>query len=228
MSSTRPCGIGISLITSPSLTAMSGPSASTPGSTKSSTLWAHLLNKDTTASGSGLKTGLALTGLTASAPTDKTGTSVRILLHDTQATIEKFSERVDRLVSEAEESRQKLLARNEEMSDEVERLVRRVIQEQGTSLLFGTAPGSFLSPETWPSVRILSKLCAYIDQYSIISGPSGSYTPIMHSGTCPSLRSRRAAAVHFKLLGCFESKGRDCSKRMHHNFAISKCPARRS
>ena len=143
---------------------MSGPSTSTPGSTISSTLWAHLLNKDTTGSGSGLKTGLALTELTASAPADKTGTSVRILLHDTQATIEKFSERVDRLVSNAEESRQKLLARNEEIRDEVERLVRRVVQEQGMSLHFGTAQEALLSPETWPLFLILSKLCAYIDQ----------------------------------------------------------------
>ena len=125
---------------------MSGTSASTSGSTISSTLWAHLLNKDTTASGSGLKTGLASAVLTASAPADRTGTSVRILLHDTQATIEKFSERVDRLVSGAEESQRKLLARNEEMNDEVERLVRRVVQEQGTSLLFGTAPEAPLLP----------------------------------------------------------------------------------
>lgn len=102
----------------------------------SSTLWAHLLNKDPTASGSGLKSGLGSVGLIASAPADKTGTSVRILLHDTQATIEKFSERVDRLVSEAEDSRQKLLARNEEMSGEVERLVRRVVQEQGTPFYY--------------------------------------------------------------------------------------------
>ena len=98
----------------------------------SSTLWAHLLNKDATASGPGLNTGLASLGLAASAPTDKTGTSVRILLHDTQATIEKFAERVDRLLFEAEDSRQKLLARNEEVNNEVERLVRRAIQEQGT------------------------------------------------------------------------------------------------
>jgi len=112
----------------------------------SSTLWAHLLNKDTTASGSGLQTGLASTVLTTSAPVDRTGTSVRILLHDTQATIEKFSERVDRLVSGAEESQQKLLVRNEEMSDEVERLVRRVIQEQGMSLPFVTPPEALLPP----------------------------------------------------------------------------------
>ena len=76
----------------------------------SSTLWAHLLNRDATASGSGLKAGLTSAGLAAMAPADRTGTSVRILLHDTQATIEKFSERVDKLVSEAEDSRQRLLA----------------------------------------------------------------------------------------------------------------------
>lgn len=149
---------------------MSAPSASTPGSTLSSTLWAHLLNKDHAASGSGLKTGLAAVGLTASAPVDKAGTSVRILLHDTQATIEKFSEKVDRLVSEAEDSRRKLLARNEEVSGEVERLVRRVVQEQGTSLPFRAAQEAFLSPETGPRIHILPKLCAYIDEISWLFG----------------------------------------------------------
>ena len=112
----------------------------------SSTLWAHLLNKDTTVSGPGLKTGLAAVEPAMSAPADRAGTSVRILLHDTQATIEKFSERVDNLVSEAENSRQKLLARNEEVNEEVERLVRRVIQEQGVFLLLTTIPETLLLP----------------------------------------------------------------------------------
>lgn len=133
----------------------------------SSTLWAHLLNKDSTPSGSGLKTGLGSVGLTASAPADKTGTSVRILLHDTQATIEKFSERIDKLVSEAEDSRQKLLARNEEVSGEVERIVRRVVQEQGV-FFFSFLPvttSEALPPSAPISISpILPNLCAYIDQ----------------------------------------------------------------
>jgi len=129
----------------------------------SSTLWAHLLNKDTTASGPGLKTGLAAVGLTASAPPDKGGTSVRILLHDTQATIEKFSERVDKLVSEAEDSRQKLLARNEEVNDEVERLVRRVIQERGMLSLLGIMSRTLLLPDSVLPGNILPNPRAYID-----------------------------------------------------------------
>lgn len=128
----------------------------------SSTLWAHLLNKDASASGTGLKPGLA-SGLAAVAPTDKTGTSVRILLHDTQATIEKFSERVDKLVSEAEDSRQKLLARNEELSGELERLVRRAVQEQGTSLLPQTASKATPSPQSGSLGRNIPGPCAYID-----------------------------------------------------------------
>jgi len=55
---------------------------STPGWTMPSTLWAHLLDKGP-ASRSDLRTGLASVGLIASAPTDRTRTSVRILLHDT-------------------------------------------------------------------------------------------------------------------------------------------------
>ena len=147
-------------------TAMSGPSASTPGSTMSSTLWAHLLNRDATASGSGLKAGLTSAGLAAMAPADRTGTSVRILLHDTQATIEKFSERVDKLVSEAEDSRQRLLARNEEVSGEMEQFVRRAVQEQGTSLLLllQIALEAPPPPNPGPVGHIHLKLCAYIDQ----------------------------------------------------------------
>ena len=182
---------------------MPGPSISTPGSTMSSTLWAHLLNKDPAASGSGLKTGLASVGLASSAPADKTGTSVRILLHDTQATIEKFSERVDRFVSEAEESRQKLLARNEEISDEVEQLIRRAVQEQGMSLLLVITLETILPSEVGPLGHIPLKLCAYIDQAlrpsGLISGSNRTNTPIIHSRTGPSHRSRRTAAVHFKL-----------------------------
>lgn len=136
---------------------MSGSSTSTSGSTTVSTLWAHLLNKDATASGSGSKSGLTSLGLTVSAPVDKTGTSVRILLHDTQATIEKFAERVDRLLSEAEDSRQKLLARNEEVNDDVERLFRRVIQEQGMLLFPKTMRSSFYHL-TWVSEPNSSKL----------------------------------------------------------------------
>lgn len=143
---------------------MSGPPTSTPGSTMSSTLWAHLLNKDTAASGSGLKTGLTSLGLAAAAPADKAGTSVRILLHDVQATIEKFSEKVDKLVSEAEDSRHKLLARNEEVSGEVERFVRRAVQEQGASLLPKIAPVAIVLSGPVPLGHVLPKQCAYIDQ----------------------------------------------------------------
>ena len=130
----------------------------------SSTLWAHLLNKDTAASGSGLKTGLTSLGLAAAAPVDKAGTSVRILLHDVQATIEKFSEKVDKLVSEAEDSRHKLLARNEEVSGEVERFVRRAVQEQGASLLPKIAPVAIVLSGPVLLGHVLPKQCAYIDQ----------------------------------------------------------------
>lgn len=192
---------------------MSGSSASAPGSTISSTLWAHLLNKDAGASGSGsgLRAGLTPVGLTNSAPADRTGTSVRVLLHDTQVTIEKFSEKVDKLVSEAEDSHRKLLARNEEVSDEVERLVRGAIQEQGTSLLSGIAPQTLLLSGTCPSIHVPSNLCAYIDQmlrlFGITSGPSGNCAQSIHPGARPSPRSRGTTPIHFKLPGCFESEG---------------------
>ncbi|KAJ6538537.1 hypothetical protein DFH09DRAFT_1368911 [Mycena vulgaris] len=63
----------------------SRPSASTA-------LWGQLLRKNTLAAPS-------VVPLPPTAPLDKTGTSMRILLHDTQANFEKFSTRVDTLTS---------------------------------------------------------------------------------------------------------------------------------
>jgi hypothetical protein len=159
----------------------------------SSTLWAHLLNKDAAASGSGLKAGLTSSGLAAMAPADRTGTSVRILLHDTQATIEKFSERVDKLVSEAEDSRQRLLTRNEEVSGEMEQFVRRAVQEHGTSLLLllQIALEAPPPPNPGPVGHIRLKLCAYIDRiFSLTLGYQWAERKLLSShifGSLPKL-----------------------------------------
>ena len=77
-----------------------------------------------------------------------------------------------------------------------------------------------------PPSHILSILCAYID--NVASGSNGNGTPIIHSGTSPSISSCRTAAVHFKLPGRFESKGRGCPKCVYSNRTISFYPARRS
>lgn len=41
-------------------------------------------------------------------PVDKAGTSVRMLLHDTQAVLEKFSGRIDKLHGEVEKAKQEV------------------------------------------------------------------------------------------------------------------------
>ncbi|KAH0836340.1 hypothetical protein J3R83DRAFT_7893 [Lanmaoa asiatica] len=54
----------------------------------SNLLWAHLLRKDAT-------TTEPLSEIPPIAPQDKTGTSMRMLIHDTQVNLEKFSTRLD-------------------------------------------------------------------------------------------------------------------------------------
>ena len=68
--------------------------------------------------------------------------------------------KVDKLVYKAEDSHRKLLARNEEVGNEVVQLVRGAIQEQGTSSLSGIAPETPIvrnlstDPHSLKSVRI--------------------------------------------------------------------------
>lgn len=66
-------------------------------------LWAHLFGKD------------KLPALPSSeiipppiAPLDKTGTSARMLLYDTQGTLEKFSVKTDKLFSSLEETKREI------------------------------------------------------------------------------------------------------------------------
>ncbi|KAG6861278.1 hypothetical protein C0995_002086 [Termitomyces sp. Mi166 len=80
-----------------------GIPARTPASTS---LWAHLLRKDTSARGqSPNKLGPVLPPIT---PLDKNGTSMRILLHDTQAHLDRFSERSDKLFSIIDETKREI------------------------------------------------------------------------------------------------------------------------
>lgn len=93
-------------------------------STASSTLWAHLLRKDKQNEPI-LATSVPL------APVDKTGTSVRLLLHDTQATLEKFSQRIDKLVKGVEDFHFKAQEKEKEWADEVEQSTKSIIADAG-------------------------------------------------------------------------------------------------
>ncbi|KAJ7129386.1 hypothetical protein C8R44DRAFT_700131 [Mycena epipterygia] len=67
--------------------------ASRPPASGSTALWGQLLRKGTLAAPS------SAVPLPPTAPLDKNNTSMRILLHDTQANFERFSARVDTLTS---------------------------------------------------------------------------------------------------------------------------------
>ncbi|KAJ7780981.1 hypothetical protein B0H16DRAFT_1496720 [Mycena metata] len=68
----------------------------------SNALWGQLLRKSTLAAP-------ATVPLPPTAPLDKTGTSMRILLHDTQANFENFSTRVDTVSAEIERTRREIV-----------------------------------------------------------------------------------------------------------------------
>lgn len=74
-------------------------------------LWGHLLASNDvskTASHSDRHETRSSAALSTIAPVDKTGTSLRILLHDTQANLEKFSERVGKLTGDIDESKREI------------------------------------------------------------------------------------------------------------------------
>jgi hypothetical protein len=93
-------------------------------STASTALWAHLLRKDIPSfiqSSSSIPTSLPI------APLDKVGTSMRLLLHDTQANLEKFSERVDTLVIGVGETKREMMTMQKMFQDDREKLVGHVV-----------------------------------------------------------------------------------------------------
>ena len=76
-------------------------------------LWGHLLSKHgvsrtlppSTASGSFI----GKAHIPAIAPLDKAATSTRILLHDTQATLEKFSSHVEKLTNKVDDAKREIV-----------------------------------------------------------------------------------------------------------------------
>jgi hypothetical protein len=98
---------------------------STPStSTVSSALWAHLLRKDK-------PTVLHSPASIPIAPVDKTGTSMRLLLHDTQSTLEKFSEKIDNLIKGVEDTRSQALDNHQGWADDIERSTKIIVGEAG-------------------------------------------------------------------------------------------------
>ncbi|KAJ6628909.1 hypothetical protein B0H10DRAFT_1868714 [Mycena sp. CBHHK59/15] len=94
---------------------------SVPSRPPVSTLWGHLLRKQTLASPS------ATIPLPPTAPLDKTGTSMRILLHDTQANFEKFSARVDALTTGMDDAKREIVTVKNLFQEEHDLLTTEVV-----------------------------------------------------------------------------------------------------
>lgn len=69
-------------------------------------------------------------------PVDKTGTSMRMLLHDTQAHLEKFAGKVDSLVSEVDDARKKTVEATNLVQSGQERLVGEMVDLGAYMLTF--------------------------------------------------------------------------------------------
>jgi hypothetical protein len=100
----------------------SSPSSPLPSTT--STLWAHLLHHraPSRTNGTQIPTSAQLT------PQDKASTSTRILLHDTHARLEKFSERANAIFSEVETSRREMVRVREEVEGAREKELDAIVQ----------------------------------------------------------------------------------------------------
>jgi hypothetical protein len=105
-------------------------SPSSPLPSTASTLWAHLLHRYSDPS----KANAAATAAQPSSsyaqltPQDKAGTSTRILLHDTHARLEKFSERANAIFSELEASRREMVRVREQVENAREKEFEEIAQ----------------------------------------------------------------------------------------------------
>ena len=106
-----------------------------PQRTGATALWTHLLRKDTQASNNNV--GI----IPPIAPIDKNATTMRVLLHDTQANFEAFSARVDKLINVVEETKREIKTTSTLFEREHDTLIGDVID---------------LGASVWP------ELCAYI------------------------------------------------------------------
>ena len=73
--------------------------------TASTALWAHILRQDTQPSTSLSETHIVVP---PTAPLDKNATSMRVLLHDTQANFEKFAIHVGKLIDGVNETKHEI------------------------------------------------------------------------------------------------------------------------
>lgn len=97
---------------------------SSPLPSTASTLWAHLLHHRAPSKASGAQ----IPAFAQLTPQDKASTSTRILLHDTQARLENFSERANTVFSEVEASRREMVRVREEVEGAREKELEAIVQ----------------------------------------------------------------------------------------------------
>ncbi|KAG2358563.1 hypothetical protein BDR07DRAFT_1294542 [Suillus spraguei] len=85
-------------------------------------LWAYLLQKDLPVSSDFVATPM----IPAMAPVDRTNTSMRMLIHDMQATLEKFSARVDTLLINVKDAKTEVINCNRILECERERVLDEI------------------------------------------------------------------------------------------------------
>ncbi|KAI9573750.1 hypothetical protein HD554DRAFT_2012501, partial [Boletus coccyginus] len=84
-------------------------------------LWAHLLRKDATT------TDLP-SQIPPIAPQDKAGTSMRMLIHDTQVNLEKFSTRLDGLLQRVDDCRAQVVNANKLLDVERDKVFTEILE----------------------------------------------------------------------------------------------------
>jgi len=107
---------------------------SSPLPSTASTIWAHLLNPRGPSKANA--TQLASGSGSQLTPHDKAGTSTRILLHDTHARLEKFSERANAIFSGIETSRREMVRVREEVESAREKELDTIAQLSMFPFLF--------------------------------------------------------------------------------------------
>ncbi|KAL6299542.1 hypothetical protein BKA93DRAFT_742214 [Sparassis latifolia] len=94
--------------------------------TTSSVLWGHLLQRKNDSSVTPAHSTSA-SSLSPIVPLDKAGTSMRILLHDTQANLEKFSDRVAKLTIGVHDTKREIVTMQKLFEQDHEKLLEETV-----------------------------------------------------------------------------------------------------
>lgn len=116
-------------------------------------LWAHLLRKDATTSDMPSQ-------IPPTAPQDKTGTSMRMLIHDTQTNLEKFSARLDSLLQRVDDCRAQVVNANKLLDVERDKVLAEIL-EIGT-LRSGHVRRPLWCSRVYVANRCQSEMKAYV------------------------------------------------------------------